>query len=67
MATSSGTATRSARATALGPRATTAVAMTPSPTAHAPRAHAEDDPPNAMAHADEAMTLFRAIQAKFEP
>src|SRR5262245_59276464 len=59
---SSGTATRSAHATARGPIQTTAVANTPSPTAQL-----DSEPPIACAHADAAMTLFSAIQAKFDP
>src|SRR5437868_2298161 len=63
-----GTATRSARATARGPRHTTTVASRPSATAHA-----VCDPPIAptqgaatRAHADAAITLFSAIHAKLE-
>src|SRR5262249_26189183 len=57
----SGTAARSANATARGPRQTIAVASTPSATAHA----VSDPTPMARAHADAAMTLLSAIQAKF--
>src|SRR5712672_2142059 len=61
-----GTAMRSVRATARGPRQTTIVAITPSA-----MAHAACDPPDgpihavaARAHADAAMTLLSAIHAK---
>src|SRR5688572_18467450 len=55
-----GTATRSAHRTATGPAATTAVASTP-------RAAAQrgSEPPRVRAHTEAAITLLRAIQAKF--
>src|SRR6476620_8368712 len=62
----SGTAMRSARATARGPRHTTIVAIRPSAIAHAVgeapagTAHVAA----ARAHADAAITLFSAIHAK---
>src|SRR5262245_36396049 len=58
----SGTARRSARATARGPRHTTTVASSPSATAHI----VGEPTPAARAHADAAMTLFNAIHAKFD-
>src|SRR5262245_37429393 len=58
---SSGTATRSARATARGPAHTIAVAAIPSATAQT-----LCDPPAIRAHAEAAMTLFSAIHAKLD-
>src|SRR5262249_11358403 len=57
----SGTAMRSARATARGPRQTTTVARTPSATAHI----VCEPTPAARVHADAAITLLTAIHAKF--
>src|SRR5262245_22792458 len=57
----SGTATRSASATACGPPHTTAVAASPIAIDHA----VSDPNPNVFAHTDAAMTLFSAIHAKF--
>src|SRR5947209_6865509 len=66
--TISGTAMRSARATARGPRHTTTVASRPSATAHAvcdtPIAPKRWTP--TRAHADAAITLLSAIHAKLE-
>src|SRR5262245_18883085 len=58
---SSGTATRSVRATQPGPPATTSVDSTPMPNAHQ---RSESGPPQSAAHADAAITLLIAIQAK---
>src|SRR6266545_7258110 len=68
-APSNGTATRSARATAEGPRQTTRVAITPRTMAHAacdPLAPNRAVVPAARLEADAAMTLLRAIHAKLE-
>ncbi len=59
---SSGTANRSAFATRRGPPATIAVDSTPSPMA---QARSEPGPPAMRAHAEAAITLLTAIQAKF--
>ncbi len=58
---SSGTASRSAHATSRGPPATMSVERTPRPTAHA---RSDAGPPAICAHAEAAMTLLTAIQAK---
>ena len=67
-ASMSGTASRSARATACGPRHTTSVASTPSTSAHgvwpAKAGPSHDD--IARAHADAAITLLSAIHAKLD-
>ena len=60
-ASSSGTATRSARPTARGPSATTAVDTSPRPTTQYGMA---DSPPSRRAPTDAAITLFTPIQAK---
>jgi hypothetical protein len=57
----SGTAMRSARPTARGPAATTAVASRPSPMA---QAFSLAGPPQMRAQAEAAITLLSAIQAK---
>src|SRR5947209_17407394 len=65
----SGTATRSARATARGPRQTISVATMPSAIAHADFdavAPSVVDTPATRTHADAAITLFNAIHAKFD-
>src|SRR5258707_13568347 len=65
----SGTATRSARATARGPRQTMTVATMPSAIAHAdadPLAPSAVETPTTRTHADAAITLFNAIHAKFD-
>src|SRR4051812_4892996 len=58
----SGTAMRSAPATARGPRTTMIVATTPRTIAQT----VSDPTPTARAQADAAITLFSAIHAKFE-
>ncbi len=58
---SSGTASRSALATSRGPPATMSVETMPRPTA---QARSDPGPPAMLAHADAAMTLLTAIQAK---
>src|SRR5580765_2950070 len=61
----SGTAMRSARATARGPRHTTIVAIKPSAIAQAVgETFGPAHPAAARAHADAAITLFSAIHAK---
>src|SRR3954462_8327872 len=62
----SGTAIRSARATARGPNQTTAVASSPSTIAQTGRDPAAGPSHSAptRAHAEAAMTLFSAIHAK---
>src|SRR5476649_884017 len=65
----SGTATRSARATARGPRHTTTVASSPSAIAHAvcdPFTPGRGTVPTARVSADAAITLFSAIHAKLD-
>ena len=58
----SGTATRSARPTARGPRATMNVARTPRPAAQILADAA--DPPKTSAQTDAAIVLLTAIHAK---
>src|SRR4051812_9362262 len=65
----SGTATRSARATARGPRPTISVATMPSAIAHADSdalAPSVVETPATRTHAEAAITLFKAIHAKFD-